>query len=183
MIFPKEKEERKRKKGKVTKELVDSFVEEYNNDVTIYNIAKKYDLSSKTVANYIKKRREDAKENPDLLAPKEIEERKKYSKTDEKIKDTICLYYNNDMSVKTISKLFRISESTVNSIIRERRKLALKEKRINYVAPTQEEFNKYLFDKDTERKYSSKDATKLLEKVKEEYIEDWKGYINELVGQ
>lgn len=183
MIYPKDKKERKIERVKVNEEMVDEFVEKYNQDVTISKIAKEYNLSSKTVSNYIKKRREDAKENKELLTPKEIEERKKYSKVTEDMKDEICFLYNQDTEIKSISNLYGISDSTVNKIIQKRRQLALKEKRKNYVAPTQEEFNKYLFDKDTERKYSSKDATKLLEKVKEEYIEDWKGYINELVGQ
>lgn len=179
MIYPKDQEERKRSKSlSVDTETLTKIVNDYNNDAPIKEMANKYHYSAKTIRKYITIQTEHPMNGVPL--PKPEQERTSPYRTSEKVKDEICVMYNNDIPIKEIMEQTKLSSSTILKVIKTRRQMLKKEENKNYVAPNADEFVEYLFAKDTERNYTMKDARKHYNYVNDNYITNWKKYIDNL---
>lgn len=181
MIYP-DLENRKRIiKNTTSPEVIREIIRNYNNDIPIADIGKRFNLTRQSITRIIKQERE----NPsfDDLRPKAKTDRKKAKKITEKLKDDVCTLFNENMTISEIAAKCKISTTSVNTIIKERARLALQMEMKNYVAPDHDEFINYLFTKDTSRLFSGKDAERMLGYVIENFVVDWKGYIDQLIEE
>lgn len=181
MIYPDLENRKIIVRNKTSPEEIREIIISYNSDVPIADIGKRFNLSRQTITKIIKKERE----NPsfDDLKPKSKDERKKAKKITEEVKDNVCSLFNENVAISEIATKCKISVSSVSSIIRERARLALQIEMKNYDAPDHDEFINYLFSKDIKRLFTGKDAERMLGYVIENFVVDWKGYIDQLIEE
>lgn len=181
MIYPDLENRKIIVRNKTSPEEIREIIISYNSDVPIADIGKRFNLSRQTITKIIKKERE----NPsfDDLKPKSKDERKKAKKITEEVKDNVCTLFNENVAISEIATKCKISVSSVSSIIRERARLALQMEMKSYDAPDHDEFINYLFSKDTKRLFTGKDAERMLGYVIENFVVDWKGYIDQLIEE
>lgn len=125
MIYPKDQEERKRSKSlSVDAEPLTKIINDYNNDAPIKEMVDKYHYTAKTIRKYIAIQTEHPMRGVPI--PKPEGERTSPYRTSEKVKDEICVMYNDDVPIKEIIKQTKLSYSTILKVIKTRRQMLKK---------------------------------------------------------
>lgn len=181
MIYPNLEKRKIIVRNKTSPEVIKEIIILYNNDVAIADIGNKFGITRQTITKIIKNERE--KPSFDDLKPKDKADRKKAKRITEEVKDDVCTLFNENVAISEIAKKCDISVSSVSHIIKERARLAMQMEMENYDAPEHDEFIDYLFSKDTKRIFTGKDAERMLNDVIENFVVDWKKYIDEKIKE